>query len=107
MVLPSIDTSAKGRQYHKPFYSRQMIKGKVTGREKVVMATTEGLLVLSSLRRGVSANEDDTRGPSILVGIITTILFFFYFLLTTWIITIRLGGAYAIELPLICLSTVH
>ena len=51
MVLPSIDTSAKGGQYHKPFYSRQIIKGKVSllTNRMVVMATIEGLLVLSSL----------------------------------------------------------
>ncbi len=32
---------------------------------KVVMATIEGLLVLSSLRRGVNASEDLTSSPSI------------------------------------------
>ncbi len=62
MVLPSVDTSAKVGQYHKPFYSRQIIKGKVN---LVVMATVEGLLVLSSLRRGVNASEDHTSSPSI------------------------------------------
>ncbi len=75
MVLPSIDTSAKGGQYHKPFYSRQIIKGKVNllANGKVVVATIEGLLVLSSLRRGVNASEDYTSSPS--MGIITTLLF--------------------------------
>ncbi len=47
MVLQSIDTSAKGGQYHNPFYSRQIIKGMVN--LLVVVATIEGLLVLSSL----------------------------------------------------------
>ncbi len=65
MVLPSIDTSAKGGQYHKPFYSRQIIKGKLLANRKVAMATIEGLLVLSSLRRGVNASEDLTTSPSI------------------------------------------
>ncbi len=51
MVLPSIDSSAEGGQYHKPFYSRQIIKGKVNllANRKVAMQTIEGLLVLSSL----------------------------------------------------------
>ncbi len=71
MVLPSIDTSAKGGQYQKPFYSRQIIKGKEN--LLFVMATIEGLLVLSSLRRGVNASEDMTSSPSI--GIIITLLF--------------------------------
>ena len=29
IVLPGIDTSAKGGQYQQPFYSRQIIKGKL------------------------------------------------------------------------------
>ena len=67
MVLPSIDTSAKGGQYHKPFYSRQIIKGKVNllANRKVVMATIEGFLVLSSLTRGVNASGGHTSSPSI------------------------------------------
>ena len=75
MVLPSIDTSARGGQYHKPFYSRQIIKGNVNllANRKVVMATIEGLLVLSSLRRGVNASEDMTSSPSI--SVIITLLF--------------------------------
>ncbi len=74
IVLPGIDTSAKGGQYQQPFYSRQIIKGKVNllAYVKVVMATIEGLLVLSSLRTGVKASEDHTSSPSI--GIITTLL---------------------------------
>ncbi len=70
MVLPSIDASAKGGQYQDPFYSRQIIKGK---HRKVVMATIEGLLVLSSHRRGVNASEDHTSSPSI--DVITALLF--------------------------------
>ena len=67
MVLPSIDISVKGGQYHKPFYSRQIIKGNVNllANMKVVMVTIEGLLVLSSLRRGVNASEDHIISPSI------------------------------------------
>ena len=75
MVLPSIDTSAKGGKYHKPFYGRQIIKGKVNllANRMVVMATIEGFLVLSSLRRGVNASEDHASSPSI--GIITTLIY--------------------------------
>ncbi len=73
VVLPSIDTSAKGGQYHKPFYSRQIIKGSYKVNLLVVIATIEGLLVLSSLRRGVNASEDMTSSPSI--GVIITLLF--------------------------------
>ncbi len=52
-------------QYHKPFYSHQIIKGKVNllANRKVVMATIEGLLVLSSLRLGVNASEDQIQQP--------------------------------------------
>ncbi len=43
MILPSIDTSAEGGQYQQPFYSRQIIKGKVNllAKRKVVMATID------------------------------------------------------------------
>ncbi len=68
MVIPSNDTSSKGGQYHKPFYSRQIIKGNskviLLVNVKVVMATTEELLVLSSLRIGVNASKDHTSSPS-------------------------------------------
>ncbi len=96
MVLPSIDTSTKGGQYHKPFYSRQIIKGRAN--RKVVMATIdlEGFLVLSSLRRGVNASEDHTNSPSI--GVITTLLCF-YFLLINWIITIRRPSMLLFPMP--------
>ncbi len=79
IVLPGIGTSAKGGHYQESFYSRQIIKdkGKVNllANRKVVMATIDGLLVLSSLRRGVNDSEDHTSSP-------------FFILLTTWI-TIR------------------
>ena len=52
------------------------------------MATIEGLLVLSSLRRGVNASKDHTSSPSI--GVIITLLFSnSIMIMTTWIITIR------------------
>ena len=67
MVLTSIDTSAKGGQYQEPFYSRQIIKGKVTllANGKVVMATIEGLLVLSSQALTPLLREDNTSNPSV------------------------------------------
>ena len=67
MVLAGIDTSPKGGQHQEPFYSRH---SNLPICQQVHLAfddlaTIEGLLILSSLGRGVNAWEDHTSSPSI------------------------------------------
>ena len=65
MVLAGIDTSPKGGKHQEPFYGRH---NNLSICQQVAfddLATIEGLLVLSSLSRGVNAWEDNTSSPSV------------------------------------------
>ncbi len=67
IVLAGINTSPKGGQHQEPFYSRH---NNLSICQKVQLAfdnlaTIEGLVVLSSLSRGVNAWEDSASSPSI------------------------------------------
>ncbi len=79
MDLAGIDTSPRGGQHQEPFYSRH---NNLTIWQQVYLAfdhlaTIEGLVVLSSLSRGVNAWEDDTSSPSI-VATNSSIIFIMY-----------------------------
>ena len=70
MVLAGIDTSPMGGQHQEPFYSRHNNLSICQQAAFDDLATIEGLVVLSSLSRGVNAWVDHTSSPSI-VAILT------------------------------------
>ena len=64
MVLAGIDTSPKGGHHQEPFYSRHNNQQVQVPLAFDDLATIEGLLVLSSLSRGVNAWENYASSPS-------------------------------------------